>query len=74
MAKAKTIEMESSLGVVEFDLNHAQRILQYQAAHPRIRDKWEIVGEKYTFDTVKNELVGTANRSTGKKSEAREGT
>jgi len=69
----KRIQLKSSAGIHEFDLNHAQRILQYQAAHPHIKDCWRIVGDKYVFDTTTNELIGAKNRSTNQKPKASEG-
>jgi hypothetical protein len=54
-----------------FDLLHAQRILQWQAAHPWERDVWEIKdGEPYQF--VNGELIGTANKGKGKKPNVQE--
>lgn len=57
----------------EFDLVHAQRVLQWQDRNPQEKDIWVIKeGELYTY--TNGELIGNASKDAGKGSKGKKVT
>ena len=51
MAEQTLVKLQSGKGEpVEFEIQHAQRILQYQDRNKRIKSDWELTpGQPYTY-------------------------
>ncbi len=72
---AGLIKLQSEMvGEQVFDLSHAQRILIWQNQHPKIKDRWEIVGDQYIFDAQRNELIRNRIERIDKKPKTPKGT